>query len=72
MNERAVITSVKSILEDGRLPTLREFEHFLREAGFSKSQATAIAGKGLTQLFQSESGSTTSDFLSALMAQIRA
>jgi uncharacterized protein len=72
MNERAVITSVKSIVEDGRLPTLPEFENFLREAGFSKSQATAIAGKGLAPLFRSESGSTPSDFLSALQAQLRA
>ena len=70
MNERAVITSVKSLVEDGRLPTLPEFEDFLREAGFSKSQATAIAGKGLAPLFRSESGSTPSDFLSALKAQI--
>ncbi len=72
MNERAVITSVKSFVEDGRLPTLPEFENFLREAGFSKSQATAIAGKGLAPLFRSESGSTPSDFLSALQAQLRA
>ena len=72
MNERAVITSVKSLVEDGRLPTLPEFENFLREAGFSKSQATAIAGKGLAPLIRSESGSTPSDFLSALMAQIGA
>jgi HK97 family phage major capsid protein len=66
------ITSVKSLVEDGRLPTLPEFENFLREAGFSKSQATAIAGKGLAPLFRSESGSTPSDFLSALKAQISA
>jgi HK97 family phage prohead protease len=72
MNERAVITGVKSIIEHGQLPTLREFEDFLREAGFSKSQATAIAGKGLAPLFRSESGSTPSDFLSALKAQIGA
>jgi HK97 family phage prohead protease len=31
----------------GKLPSLPEFEEFLREAGFSKTQATAIAGKGL-------------------------
>lgn len=72
MNERAVITAVKSIIEHGQLPTIREFEDFLREAGFSKSQATAIAGKGLSPLFRSESGSTPSDFLSALKAQIGA
>ena len=72
MNEKALITSVKSIIEAGQLPSLSQFEDFLREAGFSKSQATAIAGKGLKSLLRSESGSeTTTDFLSALAAQIR-
>ena len=50
-NEESLITSVKSKLEDGELPTLPEFEKFLRESGFSKTQATAIAGKGLRHLF---------------------
>jgi hypothetical protein len=46
MNERAQVTRVKSILEAGNLPTVREFEEFLRDAGgFSKSLAAAIAGK---------------------------
>lgn len=68
---RAKITRVKS-LEDGRLPTLSEFEDFLREAGFSKSQATAIAGKGLAPLLRGEPGSTpAADFMSALNAQLR-
>ncbi len=49
-NEDSLITSVKSKLEEGELPTLPEFEKFLRESGFSKSQATAIAGKGLRHL----------------------
>ncbi|WP_407410751.1 HK97 family phage prohead protease [Acinetobacter sp.] len=49
-NEKSTVTSVKSILEEGALPTLPEFEKFLRESGFSKSQATAIAGKGLRHL----------------------
>jgi hypothetical protein len=54
------------------LPSLPEFESFLREAGFSKSQAAAIAGKGLKSLHRSESGSESpTDFLSALAAQIR-
>lgn len=44
------IDNVKSILQKGELPTLPEFEKFLREAGFSKSQATAIAGQGLRKL----------------------
>lgn len=49
-NERSIITSVKSKLDEGELPTLPEFEKFLRESGFSKSQSTAIAGKGLRHL----------------------
>ena len=49
-NERSVITSVKSKLDEGELPTLPEFEKFLRESGFSKSQSTAIASKGLRSL----------------------
>ena len=49
-NERTLITSVKSKLDEGELPTLPEFEKFLRESGFSKNQATAIASKGLRSL----------------------
>jgi HK97 family phage prohead protease len=51
MNDEARVADVKSTIEAGRLPTLPEFEKFLREAaGFSKSQATAIAGGGLSKL----------------------
>lgn len=51
MNDDARVADVKSLMEAGRMPTLKEFEEFLREAGgFSKSQAKAIAGNGLTKL----------------------
>jgi len=67
-----VIDWLKTVTDGQILPSLPDFENFLREAGFSKSQATAIAGKGLKSLLRSESGSETStDFLSALAAQIR-
>ena len=49
-NPETRIDAVKSRLDAGELPTLPEFEKFLREAGFSKSQATAIAGHGLRKL----------------------
>jgi HK97 family phage prohead protease len=39
-NEKARVGDVKSI------ETVRDFEHFLRDAGFSKSQAKAIASHG--------------------------
>lgn len=82
MNPRATVTGVKSILEAGNLPSLSEFEDFLREAGFSKSQATAIAGKGLASLLRGEPGnasatlrgeptSNADEFFSALAAQLR-
>lgn len=49
-NDASTVTVVKSALAQGQLPTLSEFEKFLRDAGFSKSQATAIASYGLRQL----------------------
>lgn len=47
-NEAARVTQVKSPVEMGiALPqTVREFEQFLRLAGWSRGQAKAIAGKG--------------------------
>lgn len=72
-NRRATVTGVKGILEAGNLPSLPEFEEFLREAGFSKTQATAIAGKGLAPLLRGEPGNEPdADFMSALVAQLRA
>lgn len=55
-NSEALIDAVKARLAHGDLPTLREFEKHLREAGFSKTQATAIANGGLSKLLRSESG----------------
>lgn len=53
-NELATVEEVKAkmrgILESGELPTLKEFEDFLREAGFSNTQSKAIAGNGLSKL----------------------
>lgn len=42
-NERARVEVVKSILDGGSLPTVREFEGALRELGLSKAKAAAIA-----------------------------
>ncbi|MBX7496770.1 HK97 family phage prohead protease [Qipengyuania sp. 6B39] len=71
-NRHASVTDVKQIREGG-LPSLPQFESFLREAGFSKSEATAIAGKGLAPLLRGEPGSEPAvDFWSAMDAQLRA
>lgn len=74
MNEAAVVTQIKSIIEGGELPSLSDFEGFLREAGFSKTQATAIAGKGLAPLLRGEPGNNTdaAEYLAALAALSRA
>lgn len=61
MNDDARVADVKSMLEAGRLPSVREFEDFLRDAGFSKSQAAAIANGGLTKLSRGEPGGEKGD-----------
>jgi HK97 family phage prohead protease len=72
MNPSTGVLSIKSIIEDGAMPTLPQFEEFLREAGFSKSQATAIAGKGLTPLLRGEPGNDqTVAVLAALAEHLR-
>lgn len=48
----ARIDGVKNALRHGKLPSLKEFEEHLREAGFSKTEAAAIAGKGLSHLLR--------------------
>lgn len=71
-NRHAELTAVKTI-RGGALPTLPAFEEFLREAGFSKTEAAAVAGKGLSHLLRGEPGrEPDADFWSALRAQIRA
>lgn len=62
-----VVKSMDHILKRGQLPTLPEFEDFLCEAGFSKTQAKAIAGNGLRKLLdRREADSNTSDALQML------
>ncbi len=55
-NPNSLISSVKSKLQEGELPSLPEFEKFLRESGFSKTQATVIASKGLRHLLSESEG----------------
>jgi len=42
-NDRARVDTVKHFVAAGTMPTVREFEEILRDAGFSKSKATALA-----------------------------
>ena len=43
MNNRTRVLSVKDILGAGELPTVRDFEGLLRDAGFPRAKATAMA-----------------------------
>ncbi len=72
MNDEARVAGVKAMVEAGRLPSLPEFEKFLREAGgFSKSQAVAVANGGLVKLLRGEPGDTKGDDLKSLLDHIR-
>lgn len=51
MNDKAVVTAVKEMVEAGGMPSVRQFEEFLRDAGgFSKTVAAAIAGTAAPHL----------------------
>lgn len=67
-NDEARVDEVKSRIARGDSLSLSEFEGFLREAGFSKSQAAAIAGRGYKHLLdRGEPGPDQgADILSAL------
>lgn len=54
-NDQARIDAVKFKLAHGGLPTIREFEGILRDAGFSKARAVEIANHGLASLLRRES-----------------
>lgn len=68
-NRRSLVTSVKS-WADGQMPSVREFERFLRDVGgFSKSRAEAMASACAPHLRgePDEAG----DFMTALWAAMR-
>lgn len=45
-NPKALVTHIKSLFEDGEVPTVREVEELLRDAGFSANQAKAFIADG--------------------------
>jgi HK97 family phage prohead protease len=71
-NDDARVEAVKFKLAHGELPTIREFEKLLREAGFSKTQATLVAGRGLSELLrrEAEGDQATIDGLSTLSSAV--
>jgi uncharacterized protein len=70
-NDRARVTDVKHMIAAGLVPSVREFEELLREAGFSKSLAAAIAGKATPHL-RGEPEAKADDTWSRFTAAFRA
>jgi HK97 family phage prohead protease len=70
-NVEAEVESVKSaiagILQRGQLPGIKQFEELLREVGFSKSQAAAVANGGLSKLSRGEPGGEKGDEILAAL-----
>lgn len=60
-NDDARVEAVKFKLAHGELPTDREFEKFLREAGFSKTRAAGLVGNGLEEIRRRESERDTTN-----------
>lgn len=71
-NTESNVTSVKNFTpwRDG-LPTEKEFERYLRESGFSKTEATAITCKGFGHLLRSYSGATEGEELSVIFNAVK-
>jgi len=67
-NDRARVEVVKSILDGGKLPTVREFEEVLGDLGFSKKLRVAIASAATPHLRGEPEGKADelAEFLRAL------
>lgn len=69
-NDKAQVDNVKSalsaMLKTGQLPAIKDFEDFLREAGFSKTQAACIATHGFGKLHRGEPDSANGDVIQLL------
>lgn len=61
-NPKAQVDAVKHALHNESLPDIKTFERFLRESGFSKTQALIIASKGFAHLLRSESEGENAGF----------
>jgi HK97 family phage prohead protease len=70
-NDDARIDAVKLKLAYGSLPSLPEFEAFLREAGMSRSKAAAIASRGLKPLLRDAEDPATHNAKSELLEALK-
>jgi HK97 family phage prohead protease len=71
MNDRTRVMSFKDILGAGDMPSVRDFEDHLRDAGFSRAKATAMAAACTPHLRgepEAKANDELLEFLSALRA----
>lgn len=70
MNEKAKIVSIKSQLTDGIVPTARDVEEILRDAGFSAKRAKAFMADGYKGIARDEQPSAVSAEIAQLIRNI--
>lgn len=74
-NTEASVTNIKSILDTGGIPSVREFENILRDVGYSRKHARAIASMGyadfLAQRDADEEDPDQADCLKSVLALIQ-
>ena len=66
-NDYARIDGVKASLVAGSIPTIRELERFLRDAGFSRSQAKGILADGYKAIDRKDSEREAEDAAARLL-----
>ena len=70
-NPGAQISAVKSALDAGDLPTIRDFERMLtREAGFTRSQAQTVIKDGFAALLATRDAGDADDELTGLLQSL--
>jgi HK97 family phage prohead protease len=71
MNPRATVLGIKSIFADGQVPSIRELEDMLRDAGMSATQAKALLAGGYKSLPRDEGLAHTAEQEIAELLRIR-
>lgn len=70
-NDDARVDAVKLKMARGSLPSLSEFESFLRDAGMSRTKAAAIASRGLKALLGEPEAPANSPALKSLVDHLK-
>lgn len=71
MNPRATVQSIKSIFADGQVPSIRELEDMLRDAGMSATMAKALLAGGYKSMPRDEDTARTTGQEIAELLRIR-